>query len=92
MNSQNLSGTHNPGWVQDPGYPASKNEENFPELEEYVKDIGTFAEDDRILLWDLCNEPGNNDEGNDSMSLLKEVFSSSHIEGGKYWSNKLGSS
>lgn len=70
------AGTHNSGWVQDPGYPASKNEENFPELEIYVKDIiGTFAQDDRILLWDLYNEPGNNDKGNESLALLEEVFS-----------------
>lgn len=69
-------GTHNSGWVQDPGYPASKNKENFPELEAYVQDIlRTFTGDDRILLWDLYNEPGNNDKGNESMALLKEVFS-----------------
>ncbi|GHA48053.1 hypothetical protein GCM10007103_31230 [Salinimicrobium marinum] len=69
-------GTHNSGWVQDPGYPASIQEENFPELEVYVKDIlQTFANDNRILLWDLYNEPGNNDKGNESMPLLKEVFS-----------------
>lgn len=68
-------GTHNSGWVQDPGYPASKNEENFDELESYVKDIvSTFADDKRILLWDLYNEPGNNDKGNESMALLKSVF------------------
>ena len=70
------TGTHNSGWVQDPGYPASKNEENFPELEKYVKDIiQTFGQDDRILLWDLYNEPGNSGKGNDSLPLLKAVFS-----------------
>lgn len=69
-------GTHNSGWVQDPGYPASIEKENFQELENYVKDIiGTYANDERVLLWDLYNEPGNNDKGNESMSLLKEVFS-----------------
>lgn len=69
-------GTHNSGWVQDPGYPASIQEENFPELEAYVKDIiQTFANDNRVLLWDLYNEPGNNDKGKESMPLLKEVFS-----------------
>ncbi|WP_235942680.1 cellulase family glycosylhydrolase, partial [Salinimicrobium oceani] len=69
-------GTHNSGWVQDPGYPASIEEENFGALEEYVKDIiQTFSQDDRVLLWDLYNEPGNNDKGNESMPLLKEVFS-----------------
>ncbi len=69
------TGTHNSGWVQDPGYPASKNEANFPALETYVKDIlATFSDDDRILMWDLYNEPGNTGKGNESMALLKNVF------------------
>jgi hypothetical protein len=69
------TGTHNSGWVQDPGYPASKNEANFAELGVYVKDImKTFAQDDRVLFWDLYNEPGNNGKRNESMSLLKAVF------------------
>ncbi|MEH6408137.1 MAG: cellulase family glycosylhydrolase, partial [Leeuwenhoekiella sp.] len=68
-------GTHNSGWMQDPGYPASKNEADFAELGVYVKDIiKTFANDDRVLLWDLYNEPGNNNKRNESMPLLKEVF------------------
>lgn len=70
-----VPGTHNSGWVQDPGYPASIQEENFKELEIYVKDIvTTFGEDERVLFWDLYNEPGNNEKGNESLPLLKEVF------------------
>lgn len=69
------TGTHNSGWVQDPGDPASKQEKNFPALENYVKDIvGTFKDDDRILLWDLYNEPGNEGKGNATMPLLRRVF------------------
>ena len=53
-------GIHNSGWVQDPGDPYSSQEKVFPELEKYVKDVLTqFAKDERILLWDLYNEPGN---------------------------------
>lgn len=44
-------------------------------LEQYVKDIlKTFANDKRILLWDLYNEPGNSGHGNKSMPLLESVF------------------
>ncbi len=69
------TGTHNSGWVQDPGDPASGEEKNFPELEKYVKDIiNTFKDDKRILLWDLYNEPGNEGKGNESLPLLKNVF------------------
>ena len=69
-------GIHNSGWLQDPGDPNSKEEKNFPELERYVKDILTrFKNDDRVLLWDLYNEPGNSGKGNSSLPLLKSVFS-----------------
>ncbi|MEO8852401.1 MAG: cellulase family glycosylhydrolase, partial [Ginsengibacter sp.] len=44
-------------------------------LEKYVKDImTTFKHDKRILLWDLYNEPGNSNYGNQSMELLQKVF------------------
>lgn len=68
-------GTHNSGWVQDPGDPASKEEGNFPELEIYVKDIiSTYRNDERILMWDLYNEPGNSDKFSSSIPLLEKVF------------------
>tara|TARA_R110002049_G_scaffold9962_2_gene49677 strand:- start:51644 stop:52717 length:1074 start_codon:yes stop_codon:yes gene_type:complete len=69
------TGVHNSGWVQDPGDPMSKDPKNFPELEIYVKDIlKTFANDDRILLWDLYNEPGNSGKLTTSLPLLKNIF------------------
>ncbi len=69
-------GTHNSGWMQDPGYPASKDNANSPELKKYVQDIvSTFKNDDRVLLWDLYNEPGNSGKNTESLPLLKNVFS-----------------
>jgi hypothetical protein len=69
-------GTHNSGWMQDPGDPASRETANFPFLETYVKDVlQTFGEDDRVLLWDLYNEPGNSVKGNSSIPLLKAIIS-----------------
>lgn len=68
-------GVHNSGWVQDPGDPAYKMTENFPALEKYVKDIlNSFGNDERILMWDLYNEPGNSGKLNSSFALLKSVF------------------
>jgi hypothetical protein len=68
-------GIHNSGWMQDPGQEASSDTTVFPELEKYVKDILThFATDERIILWDLYNEPGNSDKGDKSLPLLKKVF------------------
>lgn len=70
-----VPGTHNSGWVQDPGDPAHTEEGNFPALEVYVKDIlKTFSNDDRVLMWDLYNEPGNTGKLTSSMPLLKNIF------------------
>jgi len=69
------TGTHNSGWVQDPGQPASADTSNFALLEKYVKDVLTqFGHDKRILLWDLYNEPGNSGKGNTTLPLLTKVF------------------
>ena len=44
-------------------------------LEKYVTDMLTaFRDDDRILVWDLYNEPGNPKRGCESLPLLQELF------------------
>lgn len=49
------------GWVQSPGALALTNPSEYPRLEAYVKDVvGAFANDDRVLYWDLWNEPNGN--------------------------------
>lgn len=68
-------GVHNSGWVQDPGQPLSFDTTLYPGLEKYVKDVlTTFKNDNRILLWDLYNEPGNSGKRDSSLPLLKKVF------------------
>lgn len=68
-------GTHNSGWVQDPGKLIYMDLTSHQMLETYVKDIlASFRNDQRILLWDLYNEPGNSGYGNQSMGLLQMVF------------------
>lgn len=69
------TGIHNSGWVQDPGQPASNDVSIYPMLEKYVTDVLThFKQDQRILLWDLYNEPGNSGKKDSSLVLLKKVF------------------
>lgn len=59
-----IPGVHNSGWVQSPGV-AMADPSQYPRLESYVKDIvGSFADDKRILAWDLWNEPDNEGGGN----------------------------
>lgn len=51
---------HNSGWVQSPGYEALKDSTQYPRLEQYVKGVvQRFADDERILGWDVWNEPDN---------------------------------
>jgi hypothetical protein len=51
---------HNSGWVQSPGIEVLKDSTKHPALEQYVKGVvGAFAKDDRILGWDIWNEPDN---------------------------------
>jgi len=53
-------GIHNSGWVQSPGAEALKDPSQIPRLEAYVKGVvGAFAKDDRVIGWDLWNEPDN---------------------------------
>lgn len=69
-------GVHNSGWVQSPGIVvANQGESAWGRLERYVKDIlNTFADDERILLWDLYNEPGNSANKEKSLPLVMAVF------------------
>ena len=55
-----IPGVHNSGWVQSPGKERLMDKRVEPELEAYVKGVvGTFANDDRVLGWDVWNEPDN---------------------------------
>ena len=81
-----IPGVHNSGWVQAPGAMRLADRSQYPKLEGYVKDIvGSFAKDDRILAWDVWNEPNNGGGGGGSYAetanknklvaaLLDQVF------------------
>jgi len=68
-------GVHNSWWVQSPGTGKVLDPSTWGPLEGYVKGVlSAFGGDDRVLMWDLYNEPGNNDLGKKSLGLLKEIF------------------
>jgi hypothetical protein len=57
-----IPGVHNSGWVQSPGAKALADPGQYPRLKAYVQGVvGAFAKDDRILGWDIWNEPGSTD-------------------------------
>jgi hypothetical protein len=71
-----IPGIHNSGWVQSPGKERLLNPEDEPKLKAYVVGVvGAFAKDDRILGWDVWNEPdnGGGDVANDVPTKVKRV-------------------
>ncbi len=70
-----IPGVHNSGWVQAPGTQVLDDPSRYPQLEAYVKDIvGSFSHDDRILAWDVWNEPDNDGGGNYAAEEPKDKF------------------
>jgi hypothetical protein len=79
-----IPGVHNSGWVQGPGRAGLADTTNYPKLEAYVKGVvGAFANDRRILAWDVWNEPDNGADGDSAAArekfgnvatLLPQVF------------------
>ena len=71
-----IPGIHNSGWVQSPGKERLLNQADEQKLKTYVIGVvGAFAKDDRILGWDVWNEPdnGGGDIANDVPAKVKRV-------------------
>ena len=79
-----IPGVHNSGWVQGPGRARLEDASGYPKLRDYVQGVvGAFARDERILAWDVWNEPDNDGGGNYKrhegkqqyvLTLLPQVF------------------
>ena len=55
-----IPGVHNSGWVQAPGRAILRDPQKYPQLKAYVQAVvGAFAKDQRVLAWDVWNEPDN---------------------------------
>jgi hypothetical protein len=53
-------GVHNSGWVQGPGAKALAEPSQKPRLRRYVTEVvAAYANDPRVLAWDVWNEPDN---------------------------------
>src|SRR5713226_5314260 len=67
-----IPGVHNSGWVQSPGEPALQDPSQYPRLKAYVEGmVGAFANDKRIVAWDVWNKPAGTKE---VTALLPQVF------------------
>ncbi len=78
---------HNSGWVQAPGAEILGDTTRHDELRGYIKGVlKRFSDDERVLLWDVYNEPDNvagqpgrkelevKDKHRYSLALLKKVM------------------
>ncbi|HWZ12835.1 MAG TPA: hypothetical protein VNX22_06810 [Acidobacteriaceae bacterium] len=55
-----IPGVHNSGWVQSPGANGLTDQSQYERLHAYTTGIvKAFANDERILGWDVWNEPNN---------------------------------
>lgn len=87
-----IPGVHNSGWVQSPGRAALTDPAQYPRLKAYVQGVvSAFANDPRILAWDLWNEPDNTNNGSYGkeepknkvelvLNLLPQVFAWARAE------------
>jgi hypothetical protein len=58
-----IPGVHNSGWVQSPGAAELSDPSYEPKLKEYVTGVvSAFANDERVLAWDIWNEPDNTND------------------------------
>ena len=75
---------HNSGWVQSPGAAILGDTSRHQELESYIKGVvSAFANDNRVLMWDIYNEPDNVAQNNPnevdnkhdlSLALIRKVI------------------
>jgi len=70
-----LKGWYAWAWSPSPGHSLVVDESTHPRIEKYVKAVmGKFKNDQRILFWDLYNEPTNGGMGSATFPLLKKVI------------------
>ena len=81
-----VRGVHNSGWKQSPGmaivhsiHDKTIEPKEIDRLKKFVQEIlSSFGEDQRILMWDLYNEPGQFGVGEKSYDLLSMCWDWAH--------------
>jgi hypothetical protein len=70
-----VPGVHNSQWVSSPPLKMVADKTAWPQLERYVKEfVSAFANDPRVVVWDLYNEPGMAGMGAKSLPLIEAAF------------------
>jgi hypothetical protein len=77
-----VKGVHNSGWKQSPGMELVNqvdeekiDAKEFNRLKEFVQGVlKDFSSDERILMWDIYNEPGQFGIGDKALKLLQYTW------------------
>lgn len=70
-----VPGVHNSQWVQSPNAKAAVDPAQWQRLEDYMSGVlDRFADDERVLMWDIYNEPGNEGMITNALPLLDAAF------------------
>lgn len=87
---------HNSGWVQAPGAEILGDTTRHIEVKNYIKGVlKHFANDDRVLLWDVYNEPDNvaGQPGRIKLEVKnKQVYSFKLLKKVMQWSREINPS
>ena len=87
---------HNSGWVQSPGAEILGDSSRHATLEGYIKGvIKRYAHDDRVLVWDLYNEPDNRagQEGRKELEVQdKHIYSLALLQKVVKWAREASPS
>ncbi len=87
---------HNSGWVQAPGAEILGDSSRHDELKGYIKGVMShFAEDERVLVWDVYNEPDNvaGQKGRAELEVKnKQAFSLALLKKVMRWSREVNPS
>jgi hypothetical protein len=68
-----IPGIHNSGWVQSPSASALGDSTQYPRLKAYVQGVvRAYANDPRVLAWDLWNEPDNQNPNSYAKQELRD--------------------
>lgn len=87
---------HNSGWVQAPGAAILGDTLRHGELEGYIKGvIKKFSDDDRVIVWDLYNEPDNvaSDKGRKELEVKnKHIYTLALLKKVVMWAREVNPS
>jgi hypothetical protein len=68
-------GIHNSGWTPSPGFTIADDPACEGSLKSYVQTlVNGYKNDERIIAWDLYNEPGNSGREGKCLPLLTKTF------------------